>query len=280
MYGRLRLEAAFGRARIARTAELASAGIGQHALRHAVREGTVLRLRQGVYALPGVGEEARLAACHGGMLACVSAARAVGLWVLDDDRLHIAVGTRDRTHPHPGCRCRTHRVARATLGARTTVRRALIQIYRCRGPEAFFVSLESALRQGRVSRTGLAAIRTALPGAGTQLVDLARCDADSGLESLMRLRLLGHGISLAAQVEIPGVGRVDFVLGDRLILEVDGRGNHDGPSMRHKDLVRDAAAAALGFDTLRFDYAMVVHDWPSVLAAILAKVDAGLHMSR
>ena len=55
-------------------------------------------------------------------------------------------------------------------------------------------------------------------------------------------------------------------------------GKHEGASDRHKDLVRDAVAAAHGFDTLRFDYALVVHDWPLVEAAILAKVDRGLHL--
>ena len=98
---------------------------------------------------------------------------------------------------------------------------------------------------------------------------------------ISRLRLAGVWLLDAeCQVEIPGVGRVDFMLGDRLILEVDGRLNHDGVSMRHKDLVRDAVAAALGLDTLRFDYAMVVHEWPLVEAAILARIDRGLHLER
>ncbi len=41
--------------------------------------------------------------------------------------------------------------------------------------------------------------------------------------------------------------------------------------------MRDAQAAAWGFVTLRFDYAMVVHDWPTVEAAILGHVSRGLH---
>jgi very-short-patch-repair endonuclease len=71
-------------------------------------------------------------------------------------------------------------------------------------------------------------------------------------------------------VIIDGVGEVDFVIGGRLILEADGRENHDGTDKRHKDLVRDAKAAALGYRTLRFDYDLIVHDWPVVEAAILA----------
>ncbi len=101
-------------------------------------------------------------------------------------------------------------------------------------------------------------------------MDLARSDAASGLESVLRLRLHLIGLALASQVAIDGVGRVDFVVGGRLILEVDGEGDHAGSDRRHVDLVRDAAASALGYETLRFDYALVVHDWPTVVAAIRA----------
>ena len=57
---------------------------------------------------------------------------------------------------------------------------------------------------------------------------------------------------------------------DRLVPEADGKHNHDDDSHRHRDLQRDAAASRLGYETLRFDYAMIIHDWPTVLAAILA----------
>lgn len=34
--------------------------------------------------------------------------------------------------------------------------------------------------------------------------------------------------------------------------------------------MRDAAASVLGYETLRFDYAQIVHEWPSVEAAVVA----------
>lgn len=113
-------------------------------------------------------------------------------------------------------------------------------------------------------------LRCAYVALCRHLVDIARSDAQSGLESLLRLRLHIIGIVLASQVQIPAVGRVDFVVGDRLIIEVDGKENHSGPDRRHDDLVRDAAASRLGYETLRFTYAQVVHDWSTVQAAILA----------
>lgn len=57
-----------------------------------------------------------------------------------------------------------------------------------------------------------------------------------------------------------------------LILEADGKDNHASSAQRHRDLVRDAAASALGYETLRFDYAQIVHAWPTVEAAVIAAV--------
>ena len=38
--------------------------------------------------------------------------------------------------------------------------------------------------------------------------------------------------------------------------------------------LRDAEAAAIGYETLRFDYSLVVFDWPRVERAVLARLDA------
>ncbi|MFP3786321.1 hypothetical protein, partial [Burkholderia sp. SIMBA_024] len=51
------------------------------------------------------------------------------------------------------------------------------------------------------------------------------------------------GISVRTQVSIRDVGEVDFVVGERLIVEADGRENHERERERAKDLRRDAIAA-------------------------------------
>ena len=160
-----------------------------------------------------------------------------------------------------------------------SVPRLLRQIWLCRGLEEFFVVLESALHARMLSRADLAWLRATCGEAVRDAVAFARDDSESGLESLFRWRLRGTGIRLRTQVTIVSVGRVDFLIGDRLIVEVDGAGNHDGTSHRHRDLIRDANGAAWGYVTLRFDYAMVVHDWDTVLGAVLAHLERGLHRS-
>lgn len=240
----------------------------------AARDGIIHRVRHGVYALGSASAVVVTAAAHGGALACVSALRWWGVWVLDDGPPHVWLGAKGRAHAHDGCRCTDHHGAGTARFGVVPVVEALVQAARCGGREVFFAAYESAWRQGLIDAADRVAIRSQLPTRLRRLVDIARPDADSGLESLLRLRLADLGILLACQVLISGVGRVDFVLAGRIILEVDGRQNHDGPSLRHKDLVRDAHAAAAGYETLRFDYSLIVHDWPVVRAAILARLAA------
>ena len=266
---------------VARTAELAAVGISRHRLTTAVADGAVLRLREGVYADAMLSVDVRAAVAHGGALTCAPRLRRLGLWLLETPAdVHVAVPRRGRVFDHDGCRCVAHRTDAPARGGLVGVLDAFAHLLRCGGPEHFVVALESALRLGVLGGRDRFELRARIEKRHHHLVDEARIDADSGLESLLRFRLARLGIRLSSQVRVPGVGVVDFVLGDRLILEVDGRDNHDGPSERHRDLVRDAVAASHGFDTLRFDYAMVVHEWDLVEAAILAKVERGLHVER
>lgn len=206
-----------------------------------------LRVRHGVYALGRTSPAVVAAAAHGGAVACVTALALWGVWVLADPGLHVWLGDKGRAHAHPGCRCTDHHGAgRAAFGV-VPIADALVQAARCLSREAFFAAYESAWRLGLIGAADRITIRLALPSRLRRVLDIARGDAESGLESLLRLRLADRGIRLDCQVPVIGVGRVDFVLAGRIILEVDGRENHDGPSMRHKDLVRDAAAAAAGY---------------------------------
>lgn len=258
---------------VVRTRTLKLAGASVRDIERSLRGQSVLRLREGVYSLAWTDPLVVTAARHGGELACISALRAHGVWVLDaPGRTHVWLGGKGRAHVHPACRCVDHHDAGDAAFGVTSVPHALVQSARCCTDEAFFAAYESAWNKGLLTRADRVWIREQLPARSRWLVDRARHDAESGLESILRLRLMKLGIALETQVFITGVGRVDFVVAGRLILEVDGRENHDGQSKRHKDLIRDAAAAALGYETLRFDYAMVVHRWPLVERAILARL--------
>ncbi|MDQ1077435.1 MULTISPECIES: endonuclease domain-containing protein [Microbacterium] len=257
---------------VMRRAHLLAHGATVADIRRFVRGDTLERLREGVLALPDADPIVKAAAVHGGSVACASALRCLGVWLWDDEaRLHVWLGTSGRRHPHAGSRCVTHHDAGTSAFGVVSIVQALVQVASCLGDEVFFAAFESAWRKGLIDRAQRAEVRAGLRAGQRRLVDLARPDADSGLESILRLRLSRLGIRLESQVRLPGVGVVDFLLDGRIILETDGRANHDGVVMRHKDLRRDAIAAAQGFETLRFDYALVLHEWHLVEAAILAR---------
>lgn len=254
---------------VARSAHLQTLGFDRRHLAACVARGEIQRVRPGVFPSKALADDVHTAVAHGGALTCVSALRRMGIWTLSNSgAVHVWMGPGRHTREHSGCRCINHyQQGTPPLGMASLVS-ALLHFRQCEGDEAFFAAFESAWRKRLLSRSQRDQVRAGLPAGARWLVDFARPDADSGLESLLRLRLHLLGIALECQVSILGVGRVDFVVGGRLIIEVDGKENHDGSTMRHKDLIRDAAASALGYETLRFDYAQIIHDWPAVQASI------------
>lgn len=253
----------------ARAAVLVRAGASREDIKRAARQRVLVRLRRGIYAVRTADPEVVAAARHGGRLTCASLLRKRGVWTLSGDGIHVAIGQKARAHVHPGCVCVPHWVAGSTNVGVAHVREALVVLLACQGPDAFFAAFESAWRNRLLTAEDRHWVRQRVPSGHGFLIDLAHPHSESGLESPVRLRLARLGISLRSQVRIDGVGRVDFVLDGWIIIEADGEGNHAAPHQRHRDLERDAVAAAHGYRTLRFDYAQIVHDWPIVEAAIL-----------
>ena len=259
---------------IARGVQLQQYGCSRRILADAVTNGSIRRVRPGVFALPTTDPRVVTAAVHGGELTCRDALRSRKVWVLSSavEEVHVWVGRAGRRHRHPKCTCVTHYSPGTSGVGYASVATALIHAYRCVPAEEFFAAYESAWNRRLLTASDRRRIATELPQAAQWMLRFARSDAQSGLESLLRFRLHLLGIRLDCQVEIPDVGRVDFVVGGRLILEVDGRENHHSAERRHSDLARDAASSALGYETLRFDYSLVVHHWDQVVPAIIAAI--------
>lgn len=265
---------------MARTSELHARGVRNAELTRAVHTGEILRPRQGVYALASTPEPWLHAASHGGTVGCAAAAAAHGLWVLNvPAHHHIWMGAAGT--PRSECRdCVLHwDKGRVQVGEPAPVANALLQLALCCGIECFFVALESALRKSILSPGGFLWLSRHVPLSMRWLLAFARADADSGLESIVRLRLHLVGIIVRTQVSIRQVGEVDFVIGDRLIIEADGRQNHEREKEREKDLRRDAAAASAGYTTLRFSYALILNDWALVIAAIRGAIARDAHLA-
>jgi very-short-patch-repair endonuclease len=103
--------------------------------------------------------------------------------------------------------------------------------------------------------------------------------AGSGTESIFRYRMAALGVRMRSQVEIEGVGRVDFLVGDRLIVEIDSHEHHGSRAQRIRDLDRDAIAQVLDYLPLRFDYLQVIEDWDAVASTIFAVIHDRRHLN-
>ena len=115
--------------------------------------------------------------------------------------------------------------------------------------------------------------------AATRLAHEVTGLADSGLESIFLVRLAPWGLDIRQQVVLAG-RRVDFLIGDLLVVQVDGHAHHSSPADRGRDVAHDAELRLRGFSVLRFTYAQVLHDWPGVERTIARAVAAGLHHAR
>lgn len=144
----------------------------------------------------------------------------------------------------------------------------------CQGVEGFLVALESALNKKLIAERDLDLLARRLPARFSAPVSFACVVAQSGIESLARWRLLQSGIVARPQVRIPTVGRVDLLIGNSLIVELDGREFHEFDEDRR----RDANAAALSYVTHRYSYRQVLEEWPFVRSAIEAHMRLGLHL--
>lgn len=94
----------------------------------------------------------------------------------------------------------------------------------------------------------------------------------SGLETLVRLMVVEAGMACVPQVTFDGVGTVDLLIEDCVVVETDGRLGHDDPIGAVRDYRRDALLTAMGYTVLRFSYRQVMYEPETVLAAIRSAV--------
>ena len=85
------------------------------------------------------------------------------------------------------------------------------------------------------------------------------------------------GIATQRQVTIRGVGHVDLLIGDALVIELDGREWHNDEDRFEKDRRRDAQLSIRGYRVLRFSYKQVFERWSEVRAAIEASIGRNDH---
>jgi len=148
------------------------------------------------------------------------------------------------------------------------VKDALVQIIRCQEPRFALAALDLALHERRIRPRDLDAIFARVPAAQQSLRAQINPRSEAGQESVLRQLILDAGLRCEIQVSIDGVGRVDFLVDGRVVVEADSQGFHKEWEQHVRDRTRDLLLAERGYLTLRVLYQHIMFEPETVVAAI------------
>lgn len=259
----------------AATHELYAIGATREQLRLAVRAGVIRRIRYGWYIDPDTPAALADALRVGGRATCASVVAHHGLWLRKPPAcVHVAVAPNACQLRNPGDYRRrfeggavVHWSDRGQGPSRLVVPLipSLLEFADCQGAEDAFAAAESALARRLFTVEQWRRACAESSAAHAARLAFASVLSGSGTESVFVFRMRWLGIRVRQQVKI-GADRVDGLIGDRLVVELDSREFHE----RERDYARDARLGARGYRTLRFSYRQVMFEWPQVEAAVLA----------
>lgn len=259
------------------TKQLRRTGATKEQIDEAVALDALKRERWGWYSTRDADPDVAAAVAAGGVLTCRSALRRHGLWAPDDGIVHFRTSRHHRRTLGADVGCGRYGRPTPFVGSVDDVPTALAHAAFCLPAEDFIVLCDSALNKRLVSRAQLLHLLSDAPDRVRHLVSLCDGKAESGTETMVRLRLRGRRIKLVTQARIANVGRVDLRVGRRLIIEVDSRAHHTGEEHYESDRLRDLRLTALGFVVVRLTYAQVVHRWDTTLPYVEALIQARAH---
>jgi very-short-patch-repair endonuclease len=272
---------------VAKLAAFLDADLTAHQVAALLRRGSLQRPRSGWYTDPALPWQAYRAIRVGGVLCCVSACDSFGLPIPHGagGRLHVLLPanaprvrhSRDRRHyvvPREDPEVVRHwsRHDGTPIGWRTPLLDALVALADCVPQDWWVAAVDGAAHRPRggeplLDEVGLERLRDLLPVRMRSALADVDGSAESCLETLVRLGMARRGIGQVHPQFVPHPAyRADFLVGPRLLVEVDGAEFHDPEA----DRVRDTILTALGYVVLRFTYDDVVHDLDAVLDRIQA----------
>lgn len=263
----------------AHTRTARAAGFTPHTMATAVREGRIERVRRSWLIHPECPVPRRDAAARGGRLTCVSAAAEMGLWVPAAGPLHIWIPPTASRVDATGVRLHRARgpVSLAPIEPDEHILNVLFHVASCLPPVDALAVWESALRRRVVDAEVLTRVVWRSPRA-TEVARAAGTLSDSGLESHFRALMAAAAIPMRQQVRIDG-HHVDGLIGERLVVQLDGFAFHSTPADRRRDIEQDARLVLRGYTVLRFDYAQVIFEPETVLDHIRTAMAQGLHLA-
>lgn len=255
---------------------------GKKAIKRALDSGDIIRLRRGVYGLPGIAE-AQLRSIELSATIIGPSAALIWEWKLKrpPGRPHVALlkgrtlTPRQRAQIVPHWWSSQGDVLVNAQGARiSTPLATAVHCLRTMPFDEALAVADSALRSGRVTRDDLLVAIAAAPRIGRGQAEAVARAADgraaNPFESCLRAICLDiRGLDVEPQVQI-GPHRVD--LADRrrrIVIEAESRTWHAGPDEHNADIRRYTTLVREGWLVVRFSYDDVMHDPAYVAEALL-----------
>lgn len=262
---------------VVRTPRLRALGVSRRALDEALASEQLIRVRRGWVASRGADPVLVAAARAGVVVTCISQAARLELWVHETpEKFHVgadphgARGKPKRAHVHWS----KPLVPRHPDALVDPIENVLAIVADCENFERALATWESALNKGLVTLPGLA--EYPWNATASELLAQANPFADAGTETYVRERLKWLGLKILIQTWLAG-HRVDVLVGDRLVLQVDGK--HHVGAQRSEDIRHDAELRLMGYHVIRISYQQLMYEWPIVQDLIMRAVAQGLHLA-
>ena len=259
--------------------QLQAAGVSDPGIRHLMRSDVLRRLRTGWFAAAHANPAVCRAVSLGGTLSCVSALGRYGVWVPERATrlLHVRLnGYRRRdARRTPGVRwCGG---GGPTRHAVDDLESSVLAAAGCLDGVELTAVFDSLLNKRLMDPGQLRNLLADQPARVLRWLAAADGSAASGTETVLRLHFRARGIGYCTQVFIPAVGRVDFLVGRRLVVEADSRTHHAGDGI-DGDRDRDLELHRLGFLPFRTSHQQVFYRFTAVAAALDAVIGRGEHL--
>lgn len=277
-------------------------GVDESKRRKLLAKGALRVLRRGWYATPSAHPHVAAAVQAGGLLTCQSLVE-----LLTEARvtapLHASFRTGQRpprgvstvhtpvkgaqseraTHVsfvHP-CRFlpRFKQLREPQLGnGLDSVWNASLHLMSCAEPLMLEFAFEQMLHDRLLSSAQFQRLQEAATARAGRVLNFVSGLSESYLEVVMRVHMRKAGLFFKQQVWIPGFRiRVDFLIGERLIVEVDGKVVHSTADAFESDRRRDALLTGAGYRVLRFSYSQVMESPEACIATIRSVMARGGH---
>lgn len=254
---------------IYRTAQLHERGLSMYRIEKLVAAGVLKCVANGWYVDETADPRIVRALAMGCRVACLSACKIYGLWVPEGSGEHYGYGSTGLPAKAAALRAKAdvtgglhfHPLRVRGNNPVVALGLALRHVVRFHSVEDALVVIESAIQRGYLSVNDARELLSTC-GVRGQAVSKHVVGLDqSGTETRVRLTLAQWRIPVRSQVWIPGVGRVDLLVGNSLIIECDSWEHHSRGEGYEADRRRDAQAKLLGYKVLRLSYAQVWREW-------------------